>query len=238
MTNKFIATLPQWQMLQPFALPGIYLSGPISADPDTAPERFQKARDFMVQVFGPDQAIATPIGIDVDNAQIPQGITNPARYSHPLYMIECYKFLMYCKCIVLLPGWERSKGAVYEARFAESLGIVPLFLSPLIDGGLLLDLTDTFVALQSAEWVDSEIAEWVDSGIAETGFDGFYLKAAKPTEFHDSTGPVSVVSVGGDPNPFNVAVDDVTAQAIADRAAMFESALPGCGVLPHDPEAV
>lgn len=224
MSNQFITTRMQWQLFRPFALRGIYLSGPISADPGTAPERFQKARDFIAEVFGPDQPIASPIGITLDNPDVPPSIVDPKRYTHPLYMIECYKFLMACNCIALLPGWHQSKGAIYEARFAESLGIAPLFLRPSTDGdGLLLDLGETFRALQRAEWVDFAIAE------AEFGFVGDYVpyvgraqELIPAGEDHYGNSAVNPVPVGGNPNPTGAPIDGAIAQAMEDASKLSQ----------------
>lgn len=39
-----------------------------------------------------------------------------------LCMVVCLLALMRCRCVCLLPGWETSRGAKIEKRFAEFLG--------------------------------------------------------------------------------------------------------------------
>lgn len=238
MSNQFITTRPQWLLLRPFAMRGIYLSGPISADLETAPERFQKARDFIAEVFGPDQPIATPIGITLDNPDVPSSIIDPGRYKHPLYMIECYKFLMACNCIALLPGWEQSEGAVYEARFAESLGIIPLFLFPLDFGAdLSLDLEATFRAVADERWVDDWLERDAEGRLSLAVYEQRHGLFDSPLSQGDVDWPyrtVNPVPVGSDPNPSGAPVDGAVAQAIADRTAMELNTAGFADGCPHD----
>lgn len=39
-----------------------------------------------------------------------------------LCMVVCLLALMRCRCVCLLPGWETSRGANIERRFALALG--------------------------------------------------------------------------------------------------------------------
>lgn len=201
MEHTLIATLPQLQLVCSSITIGIYLAGPISSDPDTAPARFEQAGDFVGSIFNP-ALVKSPIGLAI-STEVPF-IQDVNRYLHPLYMRECYEMLLKCDCIALLPGWERSKGAVYEARLAESLGMVPLFLHA-HDGALRLDISSSLYAMADGEWVDMAV-EALD-GVLVIESDG------------ESDRPIGVG------NPFGLNIDIPEAEAMRDAARLTEDPL-------------
>lgn len=91
----------------------IYISGPIANQPDYR-TTFNR---MAIRLIAEDWEVENP-------AEIPGEITDPPE----LYLRKAIKMMMDCDAIVLLPGWERSRGAWTERRLAEDCGLA-IFLS-------------------------------------------------------------------------------------------------------------
>lgn len=91
----------------------VYISGPITNDPDHYKENFRQAKEFLIH-----------IGYDV---------VSPAEYPENLHYNDYIKIglkdLMECDAICMLPNWTESKGACLEHHYAEVTNI-PIFYFP------------------------------------------------------------------------------------------------------------
>ena len=86
-----------------------YISGPISGMPDVNVKAFQEVADrLLVQ------------GIECVN---PHCLRHDHDKSWSSYMRVDIKAMMDCDVIIMLPGWEKSKGAVIEHGLALDLGM-------------------------------------------------------------------------------------------------------------------
>lgn len=86
----------------------VYISGAISGQPDLNRPAFEAAAKAL-RASG--YTAVNPFDV----------CPNPASWEEA--MRADVKALMDCDGIVLLPGWERSRGATIEARLAADLGI-------------------------------------------------------------------------------------------------------------------
>jgi hypothetical protein len=101
-------------------IPKIYISGAITGMPNLNRERFKTATETL-----------RALGFTVVNPhEICQGI--PAE-DWSLCMRKCIIELMYCDMMVMLDGWQLSKGATLEFNLAVQLGIKPISLSVYIE---------------------------------------------------------------------------------------------------------
>ena len=90
----------------------IYLSGPISALPlDEARDNFRRAGEIIKQKFA-------EVGSDVEIVN-PMVDSLPAESEWEAHIGFDIARLQDCDTIVLLPGWESSKGAKIEQNYAR-----------------------------------------------------------------------------------------------------------------------
>ena len=89
----------------------VYISGPMTGIADANRAAFDAAEKFLREKYG-------------------CGVLNPARMPDGLqyrqYMAHAMQLLAHATVMVLLPGWERSRGAFIEVMIAERDG-VPAF---------------------------------------------------------------------------------------------------------------
>lgn len=100
-----------------------YLAGPMSGLPD-----------FNYPAFNAAAATLRAQGHTVLN---PAENPVPACGTWQGYMRMALAQLVQCECIVLLPGWADSKGALIERKLAQVLGMEVLQFN----GGNVVDLT-------------------------------------------------------------------------------------------------
>ena len=76
-------------------------------------------KDFNRPAFNEAEAVLKANGYKVEN---PAKCSLPAGSEWKAYMKADIKALMSCDAIVMLPGWEKSKGAMIEYGIACDLG--------------------------------------------------------------------------------------------------------------------
>jgi hypothetical protein len=87
----------------------VYLSGKMTGLPD-----------FNYPAFNEAAAKLRALGLEVCN---PAENPAPPCGTWTGYMRMALRQLVDCDCIVLLPGWSDSKGALIERRLAQALGM-------------------------------------------------------------------------------------------------------------------
>jgi hypothetical protein len=109
--NKADNAMPQANTL-------VYISGPISHD---TPEGVQE----NLAVFTRAQRLLLSMGCDVYNPQHIQGPIDPLNKEAmwQYYMHFCIRALPECDAAFFLPDWQNSKGARWEHKIAELLGL-------------------------------------------------------------------------------------------------------------------
>lgn len=98
----------------------IYLSGPMTGKPDLNVPAFNAAARAL-RSWG--WSVVNPAEISID---LGDGLP------YETYLREDIKRLCDCKAIVMLPGWEDSKGAHLELHIAHRLGIEVLFFEKML----------------------------------------------------------------------------------------------------------
>ena len=88
----------------------IYISGPITGTTDYM-ERFEQAEKLLKRL---GYEVMNPAKV---NSNMPEGTT------HEEYMKMSYAMLSMCELMMLLPGWENSKGCRMEIEHAIKQGI-------------------------------------------------------------------------------------------------------------------
>lgn len=84
----------------------IYISGPITSDPDNYKEHFEKAAK-RIEMLG-----CIPVNPALNKAD-----------SYKEYMDIALRQLSACDKIFMLDGWEYSSGARLERHYAEAVGM-------------------------------------------------------------------------------------------------------------------
>ena len=90
-----------------------YLSGPISGyDMNERRKAFSEAEEFIRE---PGVEVVSPLN---------NGLPDDAEWSD--HMLRDLEMLIDCDMMVLLPGWEHSRGCLTEVRFARKMGLLVL----------------------------------------------------------------------------------------------------------------
>ncbi len=89
----------------------VYISGKMSGLPDLGRSTFNYAEQ-MLRAGG---------FIVLNPAYLPEGM------AYPQYMAIAIAMLQQANMVVMLPGWETSRGALAEKAYAESIGL-PIML--------------------------------------------------------------------------------------------------------------
>jgi hypothetical protein len=124
----------------------VYISGPITGIPDSNRVLFAEAgQNLMGYGFEPVNPLEIPkdhpgecIGDEVER------ITRDGRkvpdYSHRYgcYMRADLVALLWCEGILLLPGWELSRGAALEESVARTLGLKRMVYKRLLEGAYVV----------------------------------------------------------------------------------------------------
>jgi len=92
--------------------PAIYISGPMTGLPNLNMEAFNDAEDKLRKAGWSD--IRNPARLAVNEYE---------NLPRSLYLRSDLRQLLDCQAILLLRGWERSKGARLEALIADEVGI-------------------------------------------------------------------------------------------------------------------
>ena len=85
----------------------IYIAGPMSG-----------IEAFNYPAFNAEASRLRALGYHVENPA-----TNPAQSDWAGYMRVAIRQMLTCDMVVLLPGWEASRGACIETHLAMDLGI-------------------------------------------------------------------------------------------------------------------
>ncbi len=89
----------------------VYISGPMTG----------KENCNFPAFFEAEETLKEKGFIPVNPARSPEGLEYRDYMDIALAMVRC------CYALLLLPGWEESKGAVAEKAYAESLNMEILF---------------------------------------------------------------------------------------------------------------
>jgi hypothetical protein len=85
----------------------IYIAGPMSGMPD-----------FNYPAFHAEAARLRALGLHVESPA-----ENPRQESWEAYMKASIRQMLTCDAVLLLPGWENSRGAGIEYRLAVTVGM-------------------------------------------------------------------------------------------------------------------
>ena len=94
----------------------IYISGPMTGYPNFNREAFTKAK---IRLIGQGKEVVSPVLLEQDD----EGRTwKPLQGKWEYYLKIALSRMLHCNAIVMLSGWQESKGARLERYLAETLG--------------------------------------------------------------------------------------------------------------------
>ena len=94
----------------------IYISGPMTGYPNFNREAFVRAEMCLI---GKGKEVVSPSLVEQDD----EGMTwKPLQGKWEYYLKIALIKMLHCNTIVMLPGWQDSKGARVERYLAETLG--------------------------------------------------------------------------------------------------------------------
>lgn len=135
---RFFENLPNWDRMYapqscvlfpngeaPQANETIYISGPVTGLPELNKPQFLLAEKMLLSH-----------GCDVFNPTHIEGPIDPLQGDAlwQYYMHFCVRAVPECSGMLMLPDWQNSKGAKFEHRIAQTLGI-QIYYSPVPDHG-------------------------------------------------------------------------------------------------------
>lgn len=100
----------------------IYISGPITIDPEHWREHFADAEETLRQKY-PEAEIVNPLTLEEDPAYIEAQEQLEGEELYNWVMRRDIKYVMDCTYIYALKGWEASRGARLEVFVGTSLGL-------------------------------------------------------------------------------------------------------------------
>lgn len=99
----------------------IYLAGPITGVPDYE-RRFKDAEEMVLARLGDKYTVVNPAALLKPFKDLP----------YFKVMNLCFSFLDYASVVVLLPGWEKSKGACIEYGYSMAQDKIQIELTDLL----------------------------------------------------------------------------------------------------------
>lgn len=100
----------------------IYISGPITIDPEHWREHFADAEETLRQKY-PEAEIVNPLTLEEDPAYIEAQEHLEGEELYNWVMRRDIVYVMECTHIYALKGWEESRGARLEVFVGTSLGL-------------------------------------------------------------------------------------------------------------------
>jgi len=100
----------------------VYIAGPITGEPQMNRPAFSLAADLLA---GAGFEFVNPHELGANLRRLRQ-LYDAKPPEWPDYMKVCIAALLGCDAILLLPGWERSRGATLEKHLADELAIPEL----------------------------------------------------------------------------------------------------------------
>jgi tRNA U54 and U55 pseudouridine synthase Pus10 len=106
----------------------IYISGPMTGIRNYNRRAFEKAHEKLEKAFSPESIqIISPVKIaetvNTNFADMNRILCKAKKPQWEDYMKACIKRLPEAHCMLLLKGWQDSRGARLEAIIADELGI-------------------------------------------------------------------------------------------------------------------
>jgi nucleoside 2-deoxyribosyltransferase len=101
--------------------PQMYLSGPMTGIPGHNFQNFRRALDLLKES---GYAVVSPHSIDYGETD-----ENRGGHAYEVYMRGALTLLMECDSIVLMTGWERSRGCLTELNVASALNMRVFFFN-------------------------------------------------------------------------------------------------------------
>ena len=127
----------------------VYIAGPITGV-ERYWEAFEKAQDDLTAL---GYTALTP-------ARLPEGLT------YAQYMRVCFAMIDISDAVVLLPGWEHSKGAALESHYCETTGKTQIELPERKIGDSYRDYMERLCRLMAEHVPQEEAQSDGDDGMA------------------------------------------------------------------------